>query len=256
MCTTGESAASFLSTFFFTHVNETVTAGHDRQLDESDLWTVAPDDQPEVLNEQFEAIWAEELKKPNPSLLAAVRRLVYWRVVLALVFRVLLVTASFAGPILLQYILDWLVNPSAAQSEGITYALILFGFALFTGIVTSHNQRTFIRGWLQVKMTITTAIFRKSMRISVSSGSGPTEGAKEGETGTDPAAAAAASSSISSGQIVNLMSNDADQLGMAIFNSFDAFLSPVQLIIALVLIYQKLGVGMFFLRQICQYIFD
>jgi ABC-type multidrug transport system fused ATPase/permease subunit len=224
-------------------VNETVTAGHDRQLDESDLWKVAPDDQPEVLNEKFDAIWAEELKKPNPSLISAVRRLVYWRVVLALVFRVLLVAASFAGPILLQYILDWLVNPNAAQSEGITYALILFGFALFTGIITSHNQRTFIRGWLQVKTAIITAIFRKSMRISVSSsgsGSGEDGKAKEGEKGSDPAA----SSSISSGQIVNLMSNDADQLGMAIFNSFDAFLSPLQLIIALVLIYQKLGVGM------------
>ena len=208
---------------------------------------MGPTDRPEVLNEQFDAIWAEELKQPNPSLMSAVRRLVFWRVVLALVFRTVLVPASFAGPILLQYILDWLIDPTATQSEGIAYTLILFGLALFTGVISSHDQRTFIGGWLQVKIAITTAIFRKSMRISVSSGG---SSSAEGDTSGDLAAAAdaaapATSSSVSSGQIVNLMSNDADQLAMAIFNSFDAFLAPLQLIAALVLIYQKIGVGMF-----------
>ena len=97
-----------MSSIFFSYVGPTVATAYERQLEETDIWDIHPEDKPETLYEQFVPLWQEECQNSaEPSLVKTLRKLMYWRFLTCLLIKILTTAGSFAGPVLLNFLLVW-----------------------------------------------------------------------------------------------------------------------------------------------------
>lgn len=201
-------------------MSQTIAEGHERELDEADLWECHPDDQPDKLHAEFSAVWDAE-KRANaaaPSLFRALFRVCWPRLAALTLINIVGRVSGFAGPLLLQAVLRYLEDPAAPASTGYALAVCMFAVGLLSAIVNSQAMQVQMRGWTRVRAVCSLLVYRKTLRLT-----------------------AASQAESSSGQVVNLMSSDAEKVGMMMFGLADPVLVPVQLAIYLVLIFQLLG---------------
>ncbi len=128
---------------------------------------------------------------------------------------------------MLGLILEWLSDAHASRGAGYGYACLLVVAAIGINMLNAHEIKARSRAYLKVRAIVMAAVYRKSLAIR----------AVGHASGGDGAADA------SSGQIVNLMSSDADRVGLGVFCNIDPPIAIVYVLVALVLLYQRLGVG-------------
>ena len=89
-------------------------------------------------SDQFEAAWAVETQKPNPSLIRAFSKAFGFGFTIGGFYKLGCDTLAFASPILLNYILDFVEDPSQPAWQGYMYALLLLLAVELQSICVHH----------------------------------------------------------------------------------------------------------------------
>ena len=129
-------------------------------------------------------------------------------------------TLGFAGPILLNYLVSYMEDPTQPIWHGYVYAACLFASTFLSSMFSTHFDYLINITGMKIRAAIITSVYRKS--ISVSSVS---------------------LTRFSSGEVVNFMSTDSDRI-VNFCPSFHQFWSlPIQVGISLFLLYSQVGLA-------------
>ena len=147
----------------------------------------------------------------------------YWRVWTAVFFYVLSALLQFVPVLILNDLVRYFETPPGVEYNAILFhpwgnVVGLFVFPLFVSVLQTRSQVILNHCAIFIRTSVSTLLFEKALSISAS-----------GRAQT------------STGQVVNMMSNDTSQLQR--FLQFFGFtlVAPVQIVIALVLIYRQVG---------------
>lgn len=249
-----ESDAGFLSRLTFWWFTKMAILGYRRPLEEKDLWSLNEDDTSKVAVSKLIKHWENEknkirtsevkftktqevelnhvdekptesdvliknsIKKKEPSLLKVLLKTFGPFFLIGSVFKLFQDLLSFVNPQLLRILIDFIKNGKAPAWWGFTIAALMFLSSVAqTLILHQHFQYCFVTG-MRLRSAITGIIYRKSLVI--------TNAAKRSST---------------VGEVVNLMSVDAQR-----FQDLTTFLNmlwsaPLQICLALYFLWQTLG---------------
>ncbi|KAF8562066.1 hypothetical protein P879_01939 [Paragonimus westermani] len=127
---------------------------------------------------------------------------------------------DYASPVLLGFLLRFLASPSAPDWEGHLIAVVMFAFGLITTICGQRGFHHALTLGISVRSALTSAIYRKSMRLS-----------------------AEARSWYTSGELVNVLSVDVNRIMESFMFSFLVWRALLQFVISFVLLWQQLGLA-------------
>lgn len=127
----------------------------------------------------------------------------------------------FAGPILLSLLVTFLQDTSQPVQNGYIYTAAIFLVTLIAALCTIHFNYLVLRVAIQFRAAIITAMYQKLLKVS---------------------SATLSESGFSTGQMANFMSTDVDRIVnfCSLFHSFWSM--PMQLLIALFLLYREVKV--------------
>ncbi|KAJ2123708.1 hypothetical protein IW147_002301 [Coemansia sp. RSA 720] len=218
-----EDQANVFSRWTFTWLTPLLEQGLRKPLQMADVWDLSRQYQPDVATAEFQRNWQAEQKQPNPSLFRATMRTYGAAWMLGGFYKVVKDLAAILNPILLSRLIGFVSTyhtPAAEPIEnGYFYAISMF-------VVASVQTLTFQQYWVQnqrvyimLKMSYTTAIYRKTMVLSND-----------------------ARQKYNVGSIVTHMSADSQRVADFAANfSHHLWSSPLQIVLALYLLYRTLG---------------
>uniref|UniRef100_A0A4W3JBM4 ATP-binding cassette, sub-family C (CFTR/MRP), member 3 n=1 Tax=Callorhinchus milii TaxID=7868 RepID=A0A4W3JBM4_CALMI len=243
-----EDSAGFLSKITFWWFTGLARLGYRRPLEDKDLWSLSTDDTSEVIVPRLLKEWEQEIANdetiqealtfpnaaqsaregeellsegpggPEPSLLRALCKTFGPYFLIGSAFKLCQDLLTFVNPQLLSKLLQFVKQKASPVWWGYMIAVLMFFSAVLqTLILHQHFQYCFITG-MRLRSAIIGAIYRKSLVI--------TNAAKRAST---------------VGEIVNLMSVDAQR-----FMDLTTFLNmlwsaPLQICLALYFLWQSLG---------------
>ncbi|NWX11927.1 MRP3 protein, partial [Aegotheles bennettii] len=250
-----ELTSGFLSRLTFWWFTSMVILGYKRPLEDKDLWSLNEDDTSKIIVQQLSKEWDKEkaecrqkedvtyMKKSNhvlnhigdgpeeaevlikdnkhnrkPSFLKALMRTFGPYFLIGSFLKLIQDLLSFVNPQLLSVLIGFIKNKDAPAWWGFLIAALMFICAVLqTLILHQHFQYCFVTG-MRLRTGITGVIYRKSLVI--------TNSAKRSST---------------VGEIVNLMSVDAQRF-MNLVNFLNMVWSaPLQIFLALYFLWQTLG---------------
>ncbi|NXA04426.1 MRP3 protein, partial [Sapayoa aenigma] len=250
-----ELNSGFLSRLTFWWFTSMAIRGYKRPLEEKDLWSLNEDDTSKTIVQQLSKEWDREkaeckqkedvtyMKKSNhvlnhvgngpeeaevlikdkkqerkPSFLKALLRTFGSYFLIGSFFKLIQDLLSFVNPQLLSVLIGFIKNKDAPAWWGFLIAALMFVCAVLqTLILHQHFQYCFVTG-MRLRTGITGVIYRKSLAI--------TNSAKRSST---------------VGEIVNLMSVDAQRF-MDLMTFLNMLWSaPLQIFLALYFLWQALG---------------
>ncbi|NXX22096.1 MRP3 protein, partial [Podargus strigoides] len=250
-----ELTSGFLSRLTFWWFTSMAILGYKRPLEDKDLWSLNKDDTSKIIVQQLSKEWDKEkaeckqkddvtyMKKSNhvlnhvgdgpeeaevlirdkkhnrkPSFLKALLRTFGPYFLIGSFFKLIQDLLSFVNPQLLSVLIGFIKNKDAPAWWGFLIAALMFTCAVLqTLILHQHFQYCFVTG-MRLRTGITGVIYRKSLVI--------TNSAKRSST---------------VGEIVNLMSVDAQRF-MDLMTFLNMLWSaPLQIFLALYFLWQTLG---------------
>ncbi|XP_027190692.1 ABC transporter C family member 12-like [Cicer arietinum] len=214
-----EMRANFLSRLSFGWITPLMKQGYRKPITEKDVWKLDKWDQTETLNEKFQWCWMSEFQSSNPRLLRALNNSLGKRFWWGGIYKIGNDLSQFVGPILLNHLLDSMQN---GDPSWIGY---IFAFSIFVGVslgVLCEAQyfQNVMRVGFRLRSTLVAAIFRKSLRLTHES-----------------------RKKFSSGKLMNMITTDANALQQICQQLHGLWSAPFRIIIAMVLLYQQLGVA-------------
>ncbi|KAK9067685.1 hypothetical protein SSX86_011796 [Deinandra increscens subsp. villosa] len=214
----GWASASIVSKTFWFWMNPLLKKGYKTALTIDDIPTLSPEHRAEKMSLLFERNWPEpEENSTHPVRTTLVR--CFWR---HIAFTGFLATTklcvAYVGPLLIQRFVDFTSGKSNSPYEGYYLVLILL-VAKFIEVLASHqfNFHSQKIGML-IRSTLITSLYKKGLKLSCSG-----------------------RQSHGVGQIVNYMAVDAQQLSDIMLQLHAIWLMPVQVTVALVILYAYLG---------------
>ncbi|XP_033886772.3 multidrug resistance-associated protein 1-like isoform X3 [Acipenser ruthenus] len=254
-----ESGASFLSKITFWWITGLMTQGYKRPLEERDLWSLNEDDQSQGVVAQLIRSWQHEcakIKRPSdmvyspkhtakresgekkegpvdeaevlivkktekgrkPSLLLAMCHTFGPYFLISFLYKFIHDILMFVGPEILKQLILFVKDSSAPYWQGFFYTVLLFVCAcLQTLILQKYFHVCFVTG-MRLRTSIVGAVYRKALIVSN---------------------AARRTSTV--GEIVNLMSVDAQRLVDLMTYINMIWSAPLQVVLALYFLWQNLG---------------
>ncbi|CAF2103986.1 unnamed protein product [Rotaria magnacalcarata] len=211
-------------------------------LDISDLYEPTPDCESATMTHKLETQWFAEMKRNpnNPSLIRATIRTMRWEPFLIGLILVPNEIFNILQPILLTFLMKFFEPCSAMPAWHAWFlvsAIILTSF--FSSILFNYEVYLIDTFALKMRLAYSGLVFRKVLRLS-----------------------SHAFNIISSGEITNLLSNDATKIEMALFFINYLWLSPLQVLVMILLFwyYVKqvalIAIGYTFLLMLVQSIFS
>ncbi|TKR66774.1 hypothetical protein L596_023016 [Steinernema carpocapsae] len=129
---------------------------------------------------------------------------------------------QFANPILLNQLISFTEDPNAPWWQGISFAVGIFLASELRSIFLNNYFYCMFRAGVRIQSILTTAVYRKTLRLSNS--------ARRDKT---------------VGEIVNLMAIDVERFQMITPQVQQYWSSPFQIILALTLLWQTVGAAAF-----------
>ncbi|KAK7480989.1 hypothetical protein BaRGS_00027804 [Batillaria attramentaria] len=275
-----ETSASFLSQLTFAWLTKLIILGYKRDIEISDLWDLNPREQSDKLVPPFERLWAAEVErcmskgeepsvryktggnsskrgavvvnersllrerpesapsytdffdvtpsssyrfKSRPSLHRVLWQQFQVSMVICIAQKIISDISLFVSPLILGELIRFISNRSP-EREWIGYVLAL-GLMVSGLLKTIFFATAMYRSWLtgmHIKAVLISAVYNKALRISNESKKVYTQG-----------------------EIVNLMSVDTQRMQEFMTRVFFGITTPLQIIIALVLIYVTVGASVF-----------
>ncbi|RHY34520.1 hypothetical protein DYB32_000893 [Aphanomyces invadans] len=170
-------------------MNPVMELGNKRPLEMDDLFQLNPDLRANAASARFRKCWDMELQKTSPSLAAALFRAFGAKFMAAGALRFIRDTLQFIGPFVLQRVIAFLLTPTALVSEGLVYVGLVFVGGILQSLCFRNYLYLVFETGLLVRSAIVTAVYQKSLALSVG-----------------------AMARHSAGEITNLMSIDAQRL--------------------------------------------
>ncbi|KAF7669999.1 hypothetical protein LDENG_00090130 [Lucifuga dentata] len=221
------ATASCLSKLFFWWLNPLFNTGCKRRLEEDDMFEVLPEDKSERLGQELQRYWDCEVQKcatelRTPSLSKAIIKC-YWKPYTVLgIFTLVEEVIKLIQPVILgkliQYFENYNPEDKNALNETFVYAAVLsvctIGLAVLHHLYFYHVQRS----GMKIRVAMCHMIYRKALCLS---------SAAMGKTTT--------------GQIVNLLSNDVNRFDdVTIFLHF-LWVGPLQAAAVVGLLWAEIG---------------
>lgn len=229
-----ESIASYFSKITFSWFTELIfKARRVRALQQSDLWHLHATNLASAVAPPFERLldrWSARQKQGKPSLpaeqVSAIRYLmsIYW-CEFAIICLIKLVASMFifVNPIVLDWIINFM-NPAnnEPQWRGFLYTTLMFLSPMFESFATNQHEYRINQLTMKMKTAITSAVYRKSLRLSNTS-----------------------RQQYTTGEIVNFIMVDCQRV-VDFFNQINTVWSaPLQIVIGVYLLYVQLNVAAF-----------
>uniref|UniRef100_A0A3P8RDL9 Multidrug resistance-associated protein 4 n=1 Tax=Astatotilapia calliptera TaxID=8154 RepID=A0A3P8RDL9_ASTCA len=218
----GKRHEYFLS-FYFSWLTPLLQLGQKRRLEENDMYSILKEDQSEALGEELQRFWDREVRHATKELLKPklTRVLIkcYGRsYVMAGIFE----TIKVIQPLLLGKIILFFENgdPDDQRSLGMAYvyaaamSISTLGLTILQHLYYYHVLRTGMR----IRVAMCHMIYRKALRLSAKS---------MGQTTT--------------GQIVNLLSNDVNRFDEITLNLHYLWVGPLQAVVIIVFLWYEIG---------------
>ncbi|KAL8091101.1 ABC transporter C family member 12-like isoform X1 [Apium graveolens] len=214
-----EREAKMISRIFFGWITPLMQQGYRRPIGEKDVWKLDTWDQTETLSAKFLHCWMEESEREKPRLLRALNCSLGRRFWFGGFFKIGNDLSQFVGPVMLNYLLQSLERGDPAWI-GYGFAFLIFvGMSLGVLCEAQYFQNV-TRVGFRLRSTLVAAVFRKSLRLT-----------SEGREKFPP------------GRITNMMTTDANALQRICQQLHGLWSLPFRIILALVLLYQQLGVS-------------
>ncbi|TXG71729.1 hypothetical protein EZV62_000308 [Acer yangbiense] len=216
----GYASASLFSRAVFLWVNPLIQKGYKSPLKADEVPSLPTDHCAEKMSELFELNWpkpAEDSKHPVKMTLFRC----FWRDIAFIGFLAILrLAVMFIGPVLIQSFVGFTSGKGSDPNEG--YYLVLTLLIAKTIEVLSSHQFNFQsqRLGMLIRSSLITSLYKKGLRLSCSS-----------------------RQAHGVGQIVNYMAVDAQQLSDMMVQLHSIWLMPLQVAVALVLLYGYLKVS-------------
>ncbi|XP_065758076.1 ATP-binding cassette sub-family C member 4-like isoform X2 [Muntiacus reevesi] len=221
--------ANLCSRLVFWWINPLFKIGHKRRLEDDDMYSVLPEDRSQRLGEELQGYWDQEVLRANedtrePSLMKAIIKC-YWKSYLPFaiftlfeaIFRVLL-------PTYIEDLITYSQNYDSSESGALTKAYgytVVLNICFFTWSILHHfffyyTQRIGMR----LRVAMCHMIYHKTLRLSNSA---------IGKTTT--------------GQIVNLLSNDVNRFDMVTVRLHNLWIGPLIAIAVVILLWMEIGIS-------------
>uniref|UniRef100_A0A4W3I7X0 Multidrug resistance-associated protein 4 n=1 Tax=Callorhinchus milii TaxID=7868 RepID=A0A4W3I7X0_CALMI len=220
---------STMSLIFFvcSWLNPLFQIGYRRRLEEEDMYKVLPEDGSEMLGEELQRHWDQEVQVAekearNPHLGKAILKC-FWKSYIVLgAFTFVEETIRVAQPILLGKIILYFENndPDDVVKRGVAFSyaggvsLCTLALAILHHLYFFHVQRA----GMKLRVAMCHMIYRKALRLN---------NVALGKTTT--------------GQIVNLLSNDVNKFDQATIFLHFLWVGPLQAIAVIALLWQEIG---------------
>ncbi|XP_029521276.2 ATP-binding cassette sub-family C member 4-like isoform X1 [Oncorhynchus nerka] len=221
------TTANFFSRVFFCWVTPLFSIGNKRRLEEDDMYQVLPDDASQVLGEELQRHWDKEVRMAAkelrmPKLTKAIVKCYGKPYAVLGIFSFTVEVIKVIQPVflgkLIQYFENYDPDNMDALYEAFGYAA---GISLSTVALTVlqihyyyHVQRT----GMKIRVAMCHMIYKKALCLS---------SAAMGETTT--------------GQMVNLLSNDVNKFDEVTNNLHYLWIAPLQAVVVIILLWYEIG---------------
>ncbi|XP_071287075.1 ATP-binding cassette sub-family C member 4 isoform X4 [Agelaius tricolor] len=219
--------ANLCSRLFFWWLNPLFIIGHKRRLEEDDMYKVMPEDSSEKLGEELQWYWDKEVQKAKkrgktPHLTKAII-LCYWKSYLVFgIFTMIEETLKIIQPIFLGKIINYFENYDASDEVALNFAYCYAGaLSVCTLILAIMHHLYFYhvqRAGMKLRVAMCHMIYRKALRLSN-----------------------VAMAKTTTGQIVNLLSNDVNKFDQVTIFLHFLWAGPLQAIAVTVLLWMEIG---------------
>lgn len=217
------SEAGLFSLITLNWLNPLLSIGAKRPLELKDIPLLAPKDRSKnnykILNSNWEKLKADNPSK-QPSLAWAILKSFWKEAACNAIFAGLNTLVSYVGPYMISDFVDYLGGKETFPHEG----YILAGTFFTAKLVETLTARQWYLGvdilGMHVRSALTALVYRKGLRLSSS--------AKQSHT---------------SGEIVNYMAVDVQRVGDYSWYLHDAWMLPMQIILALAILYKNVGIA-------------
>uniref|UniRef100_A0A8B9Y3L4 Multidrug resistance-associated protein 4 n=1 Tax=Bos mutus grunniens TaxID=30521 RepID=A0A8B9Y3L4_BOSMU len=209
--------ANLCSRLVFWWINPLFKIGHKRRLEEDDMYSVLPEDRSQHLGEEL--YWDQEVKRAEkdarePSLMKAIIKC-YWKSYLPFaIFKL------FEVKDLLTHFQNYDPSDSGALFKAYGYTAVLNVCFLILNILHNFFFYYTQRIGMRLRVAMCHIIYRKTLRLSNSA---------IGKTTT--------------GQIVNMMSNDVNRFDRVMIRLHILWIGPLNAITAIILLWMEIGIS-------------
>ncbi|KAM9321307.1 ATP-binding cassette sub-family C member 4 [Gastrophryne carolinensis] len=219
-------SANFCSKLFFCWLNNLFIIGHKRKLEEDDMYKVLPEDRSERLGEELQWYWDDELQKAQkkgqvPRLTKAIIRCHWKSYSLLGFFTFIEESVKVIQPIFLGNVISYfeMTDPSdAALTNAYINAAALSVCTLLLAVLHHLYFYHVLRAGMKLRVAMCHMIYKKALRLSNTA---------MGKTTT--------------GQIVNLLSNDVNKFDQVTIFLHFLWAGPLQAIAVTVLLWIEIG---------------
>ena len=166
--------ANWLSIIFFWWMNDVLKLGNKRPLTEEDLFHLPEDYKAEILVEEAERYWLEELKrsqsrKKKPSLWKAMVRLIPWKSgVLMTILKTLETLSVVFLPLCLWFVLKTLNDGPDLDMKFASMCVGLLGLTSLIKALTTYHYDYLTELWgLKLKVALIGLVYKKVSSVMI-----------------------------------------------------------------------------------------
>ncbi|EDV20618.1 uncharacterized protein TRIADDRAFT_60846 [Trichoplax adhaerens] len=228
-----ESEASFISQILFWWMNGIMMKGFKNPLTEKDLWDLNDHDKSDVIGMKFSREWQKEMQKSKkitsedgvivrkgkgPSLVMALTRAYGGTFLLAGLMKLVQDMLVFVNPQLLRQLIAFTADKSIPTWTGFAYTFLLFGTAFVQSCVLHQYFHGCLVTGMRIRSGVIWAVYRKALVLSNSARKKSTVG-----------------------EIVNLMSVDAQRFMDLMTFLHIIWSAPFQIAVSMYFLWDILG---------------